>query len=127
MNVREMLTLLVSSTLFFTTLGGAAGFALGKYLPGYYRSVFRSGFEPEFDPVAVGVGQGLTQGMTGGAVIGVLLVFLLGRHRMKSATTSASERSTSPTVSTSASRNNPGSLLLLFLTLMSPVFILGRV
>ena len=83
MSVREMLTLLISSTLFFTGLGGFVGFALGKFLPAYYRSIFRNGQSEDFDPLAVGIGQGLTQGITASAVVGVLLVIVLTWYRAR--------------------------------------------
>lgn len=83
MTVREMLTLVVSSTVFFTALGGVVGFALGKYLPAYYRSIQRTGAFEDFDPLAFGIGQGLTQGITAGASVGVLLVLALTWYRAK--------------------------------------------
>lgn len=83
MTVREILTLVVSSTIFFTGLGGAAGFALGKYLPAYYRSIHRNGAEEDFDPLAFGIGQGITQGITAGAAVGVVLVVVLTWYRAK--------------------------------------------
>lgn len=83
MTVREMLTLLVSCTLFLTGLSGGVGFLLGKFLPAYYRTVFLNGQDEGFDPLAVGIGQGLTQGITAGAVVGVLLVVALTWYRAK--------------------------------------------
>jgi hypothetical protein len=83
MTVREMLFLVLSSTVFFTGLGGAIGFFLGKCLPTYYTTIFRSGHEEGFDPLAVGIGQGLTQGITAGASVGVLLVVILAWYRAK--------------------------------------------
>lgn len=83
MSVREMLTLLISSTLFFTGLGGGVGYALGKHLPSYYRSIFEGGQSETFDPLAVGIGQGLTQGIFAGAGIGVLLVIVLAWYRAR--------------------------------------------
>jgi hypothetical protein len=83
MTIRELLTLVFSSTLFFTGLGGGVGFLLGIFLPDYYRTIFRGGNEEGFDPLAVGIGQGLTQGLTAGAIVGVLLAVVLTWYRAK--------------------------------------------
>jgi hypothetical protein len=83
MTIREMLTLVVSSTVFFTAAGGALGFAIGKFLPAYYRTINRHGQSEEFDPLAFGIVQGLTQGITVGAAVGVLLVIVLTWYRAK--------------------------------------------
>jgi hypothetical protein len=83
MSIRELLTVVFSSTVFFTALGGGVGFVLGKFLPAYYRSIFRHGNDEGFDPLAMGIGQGLTQGMTAGAVVGVVLAIVLTWSRVR--------------------------------------------
>lgn len=83
MTVRETLTILFSTTIGFTLLGGVIGYSLGRFLPDYYRSVFIAGRFPDFDPLATGIGLGVTQGVTAGAVIGTLLIFILAWYRAK--------------------------------------------
>lgn len=77
MTIPKALSLLFSTTLFFTLLGGGVGWYLGQFHPSYYRFVFRGAEDPEFDSVAVGVGQGLTQGITAGAIIGMVLLIVM--------------------------------------------------
>ena len=83
MSIRKAFLLLVSTTLFFTILGGVVGLILGKYLPNYYKYIFRDGDDTEFDPLAVGVGQGLTQGITAGAIIAVILLVVMVWHDVR--------------------------------------------
>lgn len=83
MTARETHTILFSTTIGFTLLGGAIGYSLGRFLPSYYRSIFSAGRYPDFDPIAIGIGQGVTQGVTAGAVVGTLLIFILAWYRAK--------------------------------------------
>lgn len=91
MTVREILTILFSTTIGFTALGGAIGYSLGRFLPGYYRSVFRHGRDADFDPLATGIGQGVTQGITAGVLIGTLLIFILAWYRAKTSRVQSDE------------------------------------
>lgn len=86
LSVREILTLVISSTVLFTSLGGGIGFFLGRFFPSYYIAVFRTGNEASFDPLAVGIGQGITQGISAGTIVGVLLVVVLAWYRAKTFT-----------------------------------------
>ncbi|MCY2966240.1 MAG: hypothetical protein NT069_21850 [Planctomycetota bacterium] len=59
---------------FLALIGGAMGWALGRFFPGYYRSVFPGGGRPDFDPIIVGLVQGGTQGAAAGATLAIALV-----------------------------------------------------
>lgn len=69
--------IVAAGAVLFAALGGAIGFAIGRFAPGYYRVWFPDAIGPDFAPVELGLGLGLTQGFVGGIAVGLVIVLAM--------------------------------------------------